>query len=143
MTDRLLALIFRKKPLALSTSPSGRAEPVSRVLVVGLGPAGRQVVQTLVARRLETVIIDVNPKSREYARQQSLNLHLGDAGQVEVLMHAGLPEVCMVVVTIPDPHAAAGPNKSEATTGIALAGRSSENPGMRGMPTLNGIRIAA
>ena len=106
MTDRLLALIFRKKPLALSTSPSGRAEPVNRVLVVGLGPAGRQVVQTLVARRLETVIIDVNPKSREYARQQSLNLHLGDAGQVEVLMHAGLPEVCMVVVTIPDPHAA-------------------------------------
>ena len=71
-----------------------------------MGPAGRQVVQTLVAQRLEPVIIDVNPKSREYARQQSLHLHLGDAAQEEILMHAGLSEVCMVVVTIPDPHAA-------------------------------------
>jgi len=106
MTDRLLALILRKRPSALIPSPSGMAEPVNRVLVVGLGPAGRQVVQTLVAQRLEPVIIDVNPKSREYAHQQSLHLHLGDAGQEEVLMHAGLPGVCMVVVTIPDPHAA-------------------------------------
>jgi hypothetical protein len=106
MTERLLTLIFRKRPLAASPFPSGKAELVNRVLVVGLGPAGRQVVQTLVAQRLEPVIIDVNPKSREYARQQSLHLHLGDAAQEEILMHAGLSEVCMVVVTIPDPRAA-------------------------------------
>ncbi len=81
MAERLLTLIFRKKPLTASTSPSGKAEPANRVLVVGLGPAGRQVVQTLLAHNLEPVIIDVNPKSRDYASQQSLHLHLGDAGQ--------------------------------------------------------------
>jgi len=106
MTERLLTLIFRKRPLAASTSPSEKAELANRVLVVGLGPAGRQVVQTLLAQHLEPVIIDVNPKSRDYARQQSLHLHLGDAGQEEILIHAGLLDVCMVVVTVPDPHAA-------------------------------------
>ena len=76
------------------------------MLVIGLGPAGRQVVQTLIAHRLEPVLVDVNPESRDYARQQGLRLHLGDAGHEEVLVHAGLADVCMVVVTVPDPHTA-------------------------------------
>src|SRR5712671_6814343 len=40
------------------------------------------------------------------------------------------------------PHAPAGPNRNEQTTGTALAGRNSVTPGMIGR-TLNGIRIAA
>jgi hypothetical protein len=40
------------------------------------------------------------------------------------------------------PQAPAGPNKRPKTTGKALAGRISMNPGTRGMP-LNGIRSAA
>ncbi|MGD8449386.1 MAG: cation:proton antiporter [Desulfobacterales bacterium] len=106
MAERLLSLIFRKRPLAVDRSPSLETEPVNRVLVVGLGPAGRQVVQTLLAQHLEPVIIDVNPKSREYARQQGLHLHMGDAGHEEILLHAGLAAVCMAVVTIPDPRSA-------------------------------------
>jgi len=106
ITEWLSKLIFRKRSLETSPFSYSETEPTNRVLVVGLGPAGRHVVQTLVAQRLEPVIIDVNPKSIEYARQQSLHLHLGDAGQEEILMHAGLPTVCMAVVTVPDPHAA-------------------------------------
>jgi len=106
MSERLLALIFRRRPLSAGPSQPGEAKPVNKVLVVGLGPSGRQVVQTLIAQRLEPVIIDVNPKSRELARQQGLHLHLGDAGHEEVLMHAGLAGVCMAVVTIPDPRTA-------------------------------------
>ncbi|PQP35032.1 sodium:proton exchanger [Desulfobacteraceae bacterium SEEP-SAG9] len=106
MAERLLLLIPRRRSLAAGSFPSGEAEPANRVLVVGLGPAGRQVVQTLVAKHLEPVLIDVNPKSREYAHQQGLHLHLGDASHEEILMHAGLAGVCMAVVTIPDPHAA-------------------------------------
>ncbi|HHE74334.1 MAG TPA: sodium:proton exchanger [Desulfobacteraceae bacterium] len=105
-TERLLALISHRKPLAADLSSSIQPVPANQVLVVGLGPAGRQVVKTLVAHRLEPVLIDVNPKSRDYARQQGLRLHLGDAGHEEILMHAGLADVCMAVVTIPDPHAA-------------------------------------
>ena len=106
MAGRFLSLITRRRPSAAGPSPLGKAEPLNRVLVVGLGPSSRQVVQALVAQRLEPVIIDVNPKSREFARQQGLHLHLGDAGHEEVLMHAGLAGVCMAVVTIPDPRSA-------------------------------------
>jgi len=40
------------------------------------------------------------------------------------------------------PHAAAGPNMKEQTTGIALAGRNSVTPGINGT-TLNGTSTAA
>ena len=106
MAERLLALISHRKPVSADPSPS-RESAISQVLVIGLGPAGRQVVQTLKAHRLEPILTDVNPKSREYAREQSLRLYLGDAAHEEVLMHAGLADVCMAVVTVPDPHAAA------------------------------------
>jgi CPA2 family monovalent cation:H+ antiporter-2 len=107
LAERLLALISHRKPLAADLFSSMQSVPVNQILVVGLGPAGRQVVQTLIAHRLEPVLIDVNPKSRDYARQQGLRLHLGDAGHEEILMHAGLADMCMAVVTVPDPHAAA------------------------------------
>ena len=106
IAKRLLALIYRKRPLAAGPFQSVVEEPLNRVLVVGLGPAGRQVVQTLITQRLEPVIIDVNPKNREYAHQHGLHLYLGDASHEDILIYAGLTEVCMVVVTIPDPHAA-------------------------------------
>ena len=105
---RIIALVSRRKPLAEGLFPSEKTDPISQVLVVGLGPAGRQVVQTLVSHKLEPLLIDVNPKSREYARDQGLHLHLGDAVHEEILMHAGLAGVCMAVVTIPDPQAAVG-----------------------------------
>jgi CPA2 family monovalent cation:H+ antiporter-2 len=105
MAKRLLAMVYRRKPLAEDPSRYDEAEPINRVLVVGLGPSGRQILETLVAQRLEPVIIDVNPKNLEYARQQELQFHVGDAGHEEILMHAGLAEVCMAVVTIPDPRA--------------------------------------
>lgn len=106
MAERLLALISHRKPVSADPSPP-RESAISQVLVIGLGPAGRQVVQTLKAHRLEPILTDVNPKSREYAREQGLRLHLGDAAHEEVLMHAGLTDVCMAVVTVPDPHTAA------------------------------------
>ncbi len=105
IAERLLTLIHRRRPLTADLFKSSGEEPFNRVLVVGLGPAGRRVVHTLMAQNLEPVIIDVNPKNREYANQQGLHLYLGDASHEEILTHAGLSEMCMVVVTIPDTHA--------------------------------------
>jgi K+:H+ antiporter len=106
LVERLLALISHRKPSPADASSAMASVPPNRILVVGLGPAGRQVVQTLLANHLEPVLIDVNPKSRDYARELGLRLHLGDAGYEDILMHAGLAEVCMAVITVPDPHAA-------------------------------------
>ena len=108
LTERFLALISHRKPQTkVSSASTSLPEAFNQILVVGLGPAGRQVVQTLVSNRLEPVLVDINPNSREYARQHNLRLHLGDASHEEVLVHAGLTGVCMVVVTVPDPQAAA------------------------------------
>ncbi len=74
----------------------------NQVLVVGLGPAGLQVAHTLIKRQLEPVVIDVNPHSRKVAQQIGIEIHLGDAANEEVLIHAGIKEVCMAVVTVPD-----------------------------------------
>lgn len=105
-------------PLARRLGPKGRngsdgaAAPASgaerRVLVIGFGPAGRQVVQHLKDHQLEPVIIDVNPQSRKEAAQMGLTLHLGDAANEEILAHAGAAGACMAVVTVPDPSTAVG-----------------------------------
>jgi CPA2 family monovalent cation:H+ antiporter-2 len=61
------------------------------------------VVQTLLHGNLRPVLIDINPKSREFAEEMGLDIHLGDADREEILRHAGISNVCMAVVTVPDP----------------------------------------
>src|SRR5712664_3629389 len=52
------------------------------------------------------------------------------------------PKKSPIMLPIAEPQPAAGPNRNEHTTGIALAGRSSVTPGIRGT-TLNGTSTAA
>src|ERR1700722_19625580 len=52
------------------------------------------------------------------------------------------PKKSPIMFPIADPHAAAGPNRNEHTTGIAFAGRNSVTPGISGT-TLNGTSTAA
>src|ERR1700687_95585 len=52
------------------------------------------------------------------------------------------PKKSPIMLPIAEPHAAAGPNRNEHTTGIALAGRNSVTPGINGT-TLNGTSTAA
>ena len=74
-----------------------------RALVVGWGPAGRQAAVALKEVGLQPEIIELNPESRASAAQSGFSMYLGDATQSEVLMHAGVTEVGVVVVTAPDP----------------------------------------
>jgi len=60
----------------------------------------------LQAHQLEPVGIDLNPHSLAAARELGIPFHLGDAASEEVLRHAGLSEVCLAVVTLPDPQSA-------------------------------------
>ena len=108
LADRLVTLLSRRKSTVdIQVQPEDQ-HPTNRVLVVGLGPAGRQVVETFIERNLEPLVIDVNPRSREYAQQMGIKIHLGDASHEEVLLHAGLSEVCMAVITVPDPATSIG-----------------------------------
>ena len=103
MAHRLVAL-FPSGAGTVEQPPATKAAgPADRILVVGLGPAGREVVELLLAQRMVPVAIDVNPQSRRYGEKHGIDVHLGDAGHEEILNHAGLESVCMVVVTVPDP----------------------------------------
>lgn len=103
LADRLLTFLSRKSVISGSHQSSEEITSTNRVMIIGLGPAARHVVHNLKERGLEITAIDVNPQSRNYARKEGIKIHLGDASHEEILTHAGLLEVCMAVVTIPDP----------------------------------------
>jgi CPA2 family monovalent cation:H+ antiporter-2 len=104
LSEKLLAAFgARTGDLPLESQPEPYAEGTQRVLVAGFGPAAREVVAHLLNAQLEPVIIDINPQSRQDALKIGLPLHLGDASNPEILQHAKLNQVCMAVVTLPDP----------------------------------------
>ena len=103
LSDRIVSFLSRRKSGLETREQDEAPEPGSRVLVVGLGPSGRQVVKALKEKKLQPVALDMNPEGRDYARETGISFHLGDAGHEDVLKHSGLSDVCLAVVTIPDP----------------------------------------
>ncbi len=76
------------------------------VIVIGYGPAGRQVSEALRDNGLAPGIIELNPDAIHRARDMGLRIHIGDAASTDVLTHAGVPDALAVIVTIPDPRTA-------------------------------------
>lgn len=103
LSDRLLALFPRRLLVLDKHLSSAEIESVNRVLVVGLGPTGQEVIQSLLSQKIEPLVIDANPQSRTLGKDLGIKVHLGDASRDEVLSHAGFKTVCMAVVTVPDP----------------------------------------
>ncbi len=103
LADAVLRLTMGRRSAALLVRDSEEAEPTNKVLVVGLGPSGQEVVRHLSQEKVLPVIIDTNPQSRNKAKELGITVQLGDAASEDVLLHAGFNEVCMAVVTVPDP----------------------------------------
>jgi CPA2 family monovalent cation:H+ antiporter-2 len=103
LTDRIMALILGKPSAANLQRQSDKVEPSQKVLLVGLGPAGQEVVRHLHLHQMTPIVIDTNPQSRSKAYELHTKIYLGDATNEEILLHAGFSKVCMAVVTVPDP----------------------------------------
>jgi CPA2 family monovalent cation:H+ antiporter-2 len=103
IADAVLRMVLGSNSTASLKKQSEHAEPASRILVVGLGPSGQEVVRHLKERQAEPIVIDTNPQSRRTAEELGAAIHLGDAASPDVLLHAGFNETCMAVVTVPDP----------------------------------------
>jgi CPA2 family monovalent cation:H+ antiporter-2 len=103
VADRIVSLFSRRAALAEGYDNGSDAEPANRVLVIGTGPAGLKVVNGLMEIGLKPVVIEMNPAGRDYEKRLGIEVHLGDASHEDVLKHAGLSDVCMAVITIPDP----------------------------------------
>jgi len=76
------------------------------VIVIGYGPAGRQVSEALRDNGLVPEIIELNPDAIHRTRDMGLRIHIGDATSSDVLTHAGVPDALAVIVTLPDPRTA-------------------------------------
>jgi CPA2 family monovalent cation:H+ antiporter-2 len=103
MADAVLRLIMGRGTAASLVYDSERAESTNTVIVVGLGPSGQEVVRHLIERKVTPIVVDANPQSRKKADELGVMVHLGDAVSEDVLLHAGFNDICMAVVTVPDP----------------------------------------
>ena len=97
-----------KKLFRLHITASDRVLPIGTagggtILIVGFGPAGQRVAQTLIDRQVKPHVIELNPESAQKAQALKLPVYIGDATSIEVLEHAGIHSICAVVVTLPDP----------------------------------------
>jgi CPA2 family monovalent cation:H+ antiporter-2 len=103
LANKITALLSRGALITNGDDKNKDLESVNRVIVIGLGPSGRQVVNAVKEKKLVPVAIDMNPGSLAYAEKIGIKVYLGDADHEDVLRHAGLSDACMAVVTIPDP----------------------------------------
>ncbi len=87
--------------------PAGQEATLSdHVIVIGFGPAGREVAEALEGQSVTVVVIDLNVRSVMEARNHGRRALVGDAAQAEVLQHAQVSSAREVVVTLPDHRAA-------------------------------------
>ena len=73
------------------------------LVIIGFGPAGQAVGQSLVGMGDQITVIDLNPRSMYLANQLGFVGHIGDAMHADVLEHSGIASATAVVVTVPDP----------------------------------------
>ena len=79
-------------------------EPRPEILLIGFGPAGQRVAESLMDERRDTMlVVDINPRNAAIAQRYSLRTLVGNAAQSEVLERAGIHRARVVVVTVPDP----------------------------------------
>ena len=86
--------------------PKTIESPVSPILIIGFGPAGREVGQELsklYGRQI--VALDLNPRHQKDAQEMGISFAVGDATHPETLADLSVDSARAVVITLPDPKA--------------------------------------
>jgi len=105
LSGRIVARLARMG-LLTAAAPFKRDEATEHrkhVLIVGFGPAGQAVGQSMVRRGWNVTVADLNPGAIALARQLGFDGHLADASHPDVLEHLHVDSAVVVVITIPDP----------------------------------------
>ena len=74
----------------------------NHVIVVGYGPAGQGVVETLRRIDVPVVVLELNPQTVETAQAAGIDAHVGDATRPAILDHVHVSSAEAVVITLPD-----------------------------------------
>lgn len=90
----------RRRAVSEQTALAEEA-PSEAVIVVGFGPAGREVCRALEESGVEPVVVESNPALAQTA--QAYKTVVGDGTSVETLLKAGIRTARMLIVTVPDP----------------------------------------
>jgi monovalent cation:H+ antiporter-2, CPA2 family len=89
----------------MQSTPAGEAPRTGHggpdAILVGFGPAGRQVYESLTGSGMRVVVIESNPDL--IPAHDPGTFQIGDATSAEILLHAGLAGVRALVLTVPDP----------------------------------------
>ena len=72
------------------------------VIIIGFGPAGRAVAETLRAEEQVFVVIDLNPRTVLEAQASGLSAYVGDAGTSDVFVLAQASRAKAIAITLPD-----------------------------------------
>jgi CPA2 family monovalent cation:H+ antiporter-2 len=103
LADAVFSRLLRSRgsfPEEADIQNSAVCEP----LIIGFGPAAQRIAEALLEKQIYPRVIELNPKSAKKAKEMGLSVYLGDATHSEVLLHADIRRVAVVVVTVPDPH---------------------------------------
>lgn len=73
------------------------------IIIVGYGPAGQEVAQTLAQQPERVTIVDLNRRAVDAARREGFHAYFGDAAHADVMAHLHLDTAAAVVITVPDP----------------------------------------
>jgi CPA2 family monovalent cation:H+ antiporter-2 len=80
--------------------------PENHILIIGFGPAGQAVGETLMERADDVWVVDLNPRGVTAARRLGFRGFVGDAAHPQLLDDLHFGGAAAVVITIPDPIAA-------------------------------------
>lgn len=86
----------------IGQEPAAKALAKGHIVVVGYGPAGREVVDAALAVSMPVVVLDLNPASVIEARKLGIEAYVGDASQPAILKLARLNDSSAIVITLPD-----------------------------------------
>ncbi len=91
---------------------AGRLDPVpldegkplmNHVVICGYGRVSKNLGRVLERRKFSYLVIDIDPRVIDSAREKGIPCVYGDAGNSEILAQAGLGRARVLVVTFPDP----------------------------------------
>lgn len=88
-----------------SSEPKPDISLEDHVILVGYGPAGRNLVRTFVETSIPFVVIEMNPRSVNEMRKQDIKAIYGDATRTHILEHAQINKAKLCVIAINDPDA--------------------------------------
>jgi len=73
------------------------------IVIVGFGPAGQRVAETLMEKQESLIVVELNPKTASKAQIDGIRTFIGNSTSSEVIEQLHLEAVKAVVVTVPDP----------------------------------------